>query len=78
MYSRHAYNVRLVVLIFIPTPTVVLIFSSQVETNQSQWGNSFRTLQRIVKDEGSYSALYRGLMPNMIGNSVSWALYFLW
>ena len=21
---------------------------------------------------------YRGLMPNMIGNSVSWALYFMW
>lgn len=23
-------------------------------------------------------AFYRGLMPNMIGNSVSWALYFMW
>lgn len=24
------------------------------------------------------AAFYRGLMPNMIGNSVSWALYFMW
>lgn len=24
------------------------------------------------------TAFYRGLMPNMIGNSVSWALYFMW
>lgn len=23
-------------------------------------------------------AFYRGLMPNMVGNSVSWALYFMW
>ncbi|KAK4621267.1 Mitochondrial FAD carrier protein FLX1 [Fulvia fulva] len=23
-------------------------------------------------------SFYRGLMPNMIGNSVSWALYFMW
>ncbi|EME43346.1 hypothetical protein DOTSEDRAFT_89244 [Dothistroma septosporum NZE10] len=28
--------------------------------------------QKIVR------ALYRGLMPNMVGNSVSWALYFMW
>ena len=23
-------------------------------------------------------SFYRGLMPNMVGNSVSWALYFMW
>ncbi|QIW98363.1 hypothetical protein AMS68_003881 [Peltaster fructicola] len=27
---------------------------------------------------GIVRAFYRGLMPNMIGNSVSWALYFMW
>lgn len=27
---------------------------------------------------GVVRAFYRGLMPNMIGNSVSWALYFMW
>jgi solute carrier family 25 (mitochondrial folate transporter), member 32 len=37
-----------------------------------------RVLRHIVRDEGNYKALYRGLMPNMVGNSVSWALYFLW
>jgi solute carrier family 25 folate transporter 32 len=50
----------------------------EVETGQSEWGRSFRILRQITRDEGSYSALYRGLMPNMIGNSISWALYFLW
>ncbi|CAK3935639.1 Mitochondrial folate transporter carrier [Lecanosticta acicola] len=27
---------------------------------------------------GMVRAFYRGLMPNMIGNSVSWGLYFMW
>ncbi|KAK7531342.1 mitochondrial carrier domain-containing protein [Phyllosticta citribraziliensis] len=47
-------------------------------THRPQWGNSFLILRNIVHDEGSIKALYRGLMPNMIGNSVSWGLYFLW
>jgi solute carrier family 25 folate transporter 32 len=51
---------------------------TEVETGQSEWGRSFRILRQITRDEGSYGALYRGLMPNMIGNSISWALYFLW
>ena len=45
---------------------------------QSKWGNSYRILRDIVRREGGFGSLYRGLMPNMIGNSVSWALYFLW
>ncbi|KAI9881398.1 MAG: hypothetical protein M1830_003405 [Pleopsidium flavum] len=32
----------------------------------------------IARNEGSIGAFYRGLSPNIIGNSVSWALYFLW
>jgi len=31
-----------------------------------------------VQNEGNIRALYRGLTPNIIGNSVSWALYFAW
>jgi len=45
---------------------------------RARWGDSLRVVKDIAKNEGSYGALYRGLMPNMIGNSVSWALYFLW
>ncbi|GAB7342478.1 hypothetical protein MBLNU457_g0676t1 [Dothideomycetes sp. NU457] len=45
---------------------------------RSQFGDSWRVVQGILRDEGSWTALYRGLMPNMLGNSVSWALYFLW
>jgi solute carrier family 25 folate transporter 32 len=48
-----------------------------VETSRSQWGQSLRILRSIVHTEGSYLALYRGLTPNVIGNSTSWALYFL-
>ncbi|GAB7347944.1 hypothetical protein MBLNU459_g5455t1 [Dothideomycetes sp. NU459] len=46
--------------------------------NRSQIGDSLRITKNILRNEGSYSALYRGLMPNMLGNSISWALYFLW
>ncbi|KAF2720546.1 mitochondrial carrier [Polychaeton citri CBS 116435] len=34
---------------------------------------------RAMHEVGAtFTAFYRGLMPNMIGNSVSWALYFMW
>jgi hypothetical protein len=48
-----------------------------VETGKSQWGQSLRIVRGIVREEGNYSALYRGLIPNLMGNSVSWGLYFL-
>ncbi|KAF1986076.1 mitochondrial folate carrier protein Flx1 [Aulographum hederae CBS 113979] len=48
------------------------------QATKAQWGTSLRIMKDIVKNEGNVAALYRGLMPNMIGNSVSWALYFLW
>ncbi|PWY99050.1 mitochondrial carrier, partial [Testicularia cyperi] len=34
-------------------------------------------LQEIVRTDG-YRGLYRGLSPNVVGNSASWGLYFLW
>lgn len=34
-------------------------------------------LSDIVKDDG-WKGLYRGLSPNVAGNSASWGLYFLW
>ncbi|KXT10378.1 hypothetical protein AC579_1186 [Pseudocercospora musae] len=38
-----------------------------------------KALQSGVEKSGAMvRAFYRGLMPNMIGNSVSWALYFMW
>lgn len=30
-----------------------------------------------MASEGGYQAVYRGLTPNLVGNSASWALYFL-
>ncbi|CAD6583360.1 MAG: hypothetical protein ASARMPREDX12_003350 [Alectoria sarmentosa] len=44
----------------------------------SQFGSSLRLVQRIVRNEGTISALYRGLTPNLVGSSLSWALYFVW
>lgn len=38
-----------------------------------------RVREGLAKQSGAMvRAFYRGLMPNMIGNSVSWALYFMW
>ena len=34
-------------------------------------------LKDVVRDEGGVKALYRGLWPNMLGNSLGWGLYFL-
>jgi hypothetical protein len=68
------------VLLFIVSYLLILqiLISFKVETGKSQWGNSTRILRQIIRDEGSYGALYRGIGPNMVGNSISWALYFLW
>lgn len=34
--------------------------------------------RHVFVQEGALRALYRGLTPNVVGNSASWALYFLW
>ncbi|MCJ1385918.1 hypothetical protein MMC17_009042 [Xylographa soralifera] len=46
-------------------------------SNARLWSSSL-VVQQILRSEGGFLALYRGLSPNLIGNSVSWALYFLW
>ncbi|MCJ1405141.1 hypothetical protein MMC11_008367 [Xylographa trunciseda] len=46
--------------------------------SNTRLGSSSRVVQQILRNEGGCLALYRGLSPNLIGNSVSWALYFLW
>ncbi|KAF2463701.1 uncharacterized protein BDR25DRAFT_329522 [Lindgomyces ingoldianus] len=43
----------------------------------SRPGDSFRIFRHVVRDEGGFRALYRGLWPNMLGNSLGWGLYFL-
>lgn len=64
----------------------------QIEQNEkSRRGDSFRVMRAIAREAAvhgghdgvarindSIRSFYRGLMPNMIGNSVSWALYFMW
>ncbi|CAO1638979.1 unnamed protein product [Sympodiomycopsis kandeliae] len=39
--------------------------------------NMYTALNIIVKTDG-WKGLYRGLSPNVVGNSASWGLYFLW
>ena len=34
-------------------------------------------IREIAQNEGGISAFYRGLTPNIIGNSTSWGIYFL-
>jgi len=41
-------------------------------------GNALRLLAHVVRTEGGPRALYRGLSPNLLGNSVAWGLYFMW
>ncbi|KAF2404526.1 mitochondrial carrier [Trichodelitschia bisporula] len=59
-------------------PLDVLKTRLQLNTQKPQLGTSFRILRQIVHTEGNFRALYRGLMPNFAGNSISWSLYFLW
>jgi len=59
--------------------------------SKSRAGGSWRVVQTIAREAaqgGGHSgalkssdvvrSFYRGLMPNMVGNSVSWGLYFMW
>ncbi|KAI9672421.1 MAG: hypothetical protein M1829_004500 [Trizodia sp. TS-e1964] len=41
-------------------------------------GSTLRIARSIVQHEGGLRALYRGLSPNLLGNSTSWGLYFFW
>lgn len=41
------------------------------------YGNSIRIIRNIARDEGALQGFYRGLTPNIVGNSVSWAVYFV-
>ncbi|KAL2862980.1 putative mitochondrial folate carrier protein Flx1 [Aspergillus lucknowensis] len=46
-------------------------------THSSRIGSSLRVVRQLFHNEGGFAAFYRGLTPNIIGNSSSWALYFL-
>ncbi|KAF2747710.1 solute carrier family 25 protein [Sporormia fimetaria CBS 119925] len=43
----------------------------------SRPGDSVRILREVIRDEGGLRALYRGLWPNMLGNTLGWSFYFL-
>jgi solute carrier family 25 (mitochondrial folate transporter), member 32 len=52
-----------------------------VDTSSHPLLNSSRAVFRdILRNEGPtrIAALYRGLTPNLVGNSAGWGLYFLW
>src|SRR3954469_23679860 len=46
-------------------------------SSSSRLGSSLRIIRDISHHEGGFAAFYRGLAPNLVGNSTSWALYFL-
>ncbi|KAL9547133.1 hypothetical protein MBANPS3_006314 [Mucor bainieri] len=41
-------------------------------------GGTIRSFKAIVKDEGVWRGLYRGVTPNMAGATISWGFYFGW
>ncbi|KAJ6121839.1 hypothetical protein N7512_004304 [Penicillium capsulatum] len=47
-------------------------------SSSSRVGSSLRIIRDISRHESGLAAFYRGLAPNLIGNSTSWGLYFLW
>lgn len=62
-----------------PDPHLTICFA--VDASSHPLLNSSRTVLRgILHNEGPnrIAALYRGLTPNLVGNSVGWGLYFLW
>ena len=57
------------------------VVKTRLQVNQSakaQVGGSIRIARDIARNEGRWTGFYRGLTPNIIGNSVSWGLYFMW
>lgn len=53
-----------------------LAFVYVVDRSSSRFGGSLRIIRNIFSYEGGCAAFYRGLTPNLIGNSTSWGLYF--
>ncbi|CAO0799188.1 unnamed protein product [Mucor circinelloides] len=41
-------------------------------------GGTIRSFKAIIKDEGVWRGLYRGVTPNMAGATFSWGFYFGW
>lgn len=62
-------------------PLDIIKTRMQLDTSAHPLLNSSRSVLRdILRNEGPtrIAALYRGLTPNLVGNSSGWALYFLW
>jgi len=62
-------------------PLDIIKTRMQLDTSSSPLLNSSRSVFRdILRNEGPtrIRALYRGLSPNLLGNSAGWGLYFLW
>lgn len=62
-------------------PLDIIKTRMQLDTSAHPLLNSSRSVfQDILRNEGPtrISALYRGLTPNLVGNSAGWGLYFLW
>ena len=56
--------------------TITLICFEVDRASTSKIGSSARLAEKILNHEGGSRAFYRGFGPNLLGNSVSWALYF--
>ena len=59
-------------------PFDILKVRFQVATRSEQVGYGkaiYNALKKVAKNEGP-TALWRGIIPNIIGNSSGWATYF--
>ena len=47
-------------------------------SSSSQVGGSLRIAREIIRHDGMVPGFYRGFTPNVVGNSLGWAAFFLW
>ncbi|GAA5892493.1 uncharacterized protein JCM6883_007378 [Sporobolomyces salmoneus] len=64
-------------------PLDLLKVQLQVSTSSHQHprgalGSIAEGFRGIVRNQGGWKGLYRGIGPNLAGNASSWGLYFLW
>lgn len=56
----------------------LLVDSARYSEKRPVIGGTIRSFKSIIKDEGVWRGLYRGVSPNMAGATFSWGFYFGW
>ncbi|KAI9203681.1 mitochondrial carrier domain-containing protein [Polychytrium aggregatum] len=52
--------------------------SAGSQSSGTPYQNTLQAYRYILKDEGGHRALYRGVVANLAGSTLSWGFYFFW